>query len=99
MKRIIALATFSFLLLSCGQNAVRSTGGSLAPDQGWLFLEKGPYTLATRVEAAPGPATFELVKDLSLMADEPEVVFRADVEVAPDSTIVVDEENGELICR
>lgn len=89
MKRIIALATFSFLLLSCGQNVVRSTGGSLAPDQGWLFLEKGPYTLATRVEAAPGPATFELVKDLSLMADEPEVVFRADVEVAPDSTLKV----------
>ena len=63
--------------------------GVSEPDLGWLFLEKGPYTLNTKVEAAPGPAPFALVTDLSLMAPEPEVVLSTEVEIGPDSTLQV----------
>ena len=89
MKRAIILSLcFVFLLTACQRKAV-VTGRSSAPELGWLFLDKGPYTLTTHVDAAPGPASLQLVKDLSLMADVPEVVFEADVTVAPDSTLEV----------
>ena len=89
MKRMILLAIAGMALLAGCSGPVNTTGRSSAPELGWLFLEKGPYTLSTHVDAAPGPASFELVKDLSLMADVPEVVLRADVTVAPDSTLEV----------
>ena len=89
MKRMIILAIAGVALLAGCSGPLKKTGRSSAPELGWLFLEKGPYTLSTHVDAAPGPACFELVKDLSLMADVPEVVLRADVTVAPDSTLEV----------
>ena len=63
--------------------------GECISDNGWLILGKAPYMLSTKVEAAPGEASFCLVKDLSLMAEEPEVVFQTSVTVAEDSTINV----------
>ena len=89
MKRIIILAVAGISLLAACSTEPKTTGRSSNPQLGWLFLDKGPYTLSTHVNAAPGPASFELVKDLSLMADVPDVVFRADVTVAPDSTLEV----------
>lgn len=65
------------------------TGVSSDESLGWLFLEKGPYTLSTHVKAAPGPASFLLVKDLTLNTDAPEVVFETTATVAPDSTLEV----------
>lgn len=55
--------------------------GFSEPDLGWLFLEKGPHTLSTTVQALPGPATFELVTDRSLMSQEPDVVLSTQTEV------------------
>ena len=75
-------------LVACSQ-PVETASGRSEPDLGWLFTGKGPYKLQTRVNAAPGPATFQLVKDLSLMADEPDVVFTRDITIRPDSTIRV----------
>ena len=89
MKRVI-FAVLGVIFLAGCQTKQPVTGSSSNPSLGWLFLEKGPYTLTTRVEAAPGPATIRLVRDLSLMSDTPDVVFGADVTVAPDSTISVD---------
>ena len=89
MKPSVLLTVSSVLLLVGCQTAICPTGTSSNPDLGWLFLEKGPYTLTTHVNAAPGEASFALVKDLSLMAEEPEIVFQTDVTVAPDSTIEV----------
>lgn len=89
--------TFSFLfsallaagmLFSCNSPAGTPTGTS-DPDLGWLFLDKGPYTLETRVKATPGKASFQLVTDRSLMLDEADVIFSAEVDVAADSTICV----------
>lgn len=82
----VVLAAASFFSCSCEKG--KSTGRSV-PDKGWLFLNKGAYTLNTKVDAAPGPATFCLVKDLTLMADTPEVVLSRDVTIAPDSTLKV----------
>lgn len=76
------------LLAACNTSTQTPTGCSL-PDNGWLLLGKAPYTLNTRVDAAPGPATFCLVRDLSLMG-EPEVVFEADATIAQDSTLTVE---------
>ena len=67
-----------FLLTACGPKIETPTGSSV-PDKGWLFTGKAPYTLQTKVDAAPGPASFQLVTDLSLMADEPETVFSRSV--------------------
>ncbi len=89
MKRSILWTFAGFLLLIGCQNTVPPTGCSFDPELGWLFLEKGPYTLTTHVDAAPGPASFDLVTDLSLMAEQPEVIFHTDITVAPDSTIEV----------
>lgn len=76
---IIALA----LLSACSCPA--PTGAS-AEGPAWLFLDKGPYTLETKVDMA-GPARMQLVTDLSLMADEPEVVLEQDVTIGPDSLL------------
>ncbi|MBQ1709357.1 MAG: hypothetical protein II026_09860, partial [Bacteroidales bacterium] len=76
-------------LLSCCAPRVEDPTGSSVPDLGWLFTGKGPYTLQTKVDAAPGPATLSLVTDLSLMADTPDVVLTKDVTIAADSTLEV----------
>ena len=77
-----------WLVAACAKPIETPTGESV-PDLGWLFLQKGPYTLQTHVDAAPGPATLQLVTDLSLMADTPEVVLSRQVTIAPDSTLKV----------
>lgn len=77
-----------FLLTACGPRVETPTGSSV-PDKGWLFTGKAPYTLQTKVDAAPGPASFQLVTDLSLMADEPETVLSRSVTIAPDSTLTL----------
>ena len=88
-KLLISLIlTAGILFPSCTPMVETPTGESV-PDLGWLFTGAAPYTLQTRVEAAPGPATFRLVTDLSLMADEPDVVLETEVTVAPDSTLTV----------
>ena len=69
---LLSAALLACLAFSCAR--VETPTGASVPDKGWLFLEKGPYTLTTKVNAAPGPADIVLVKDLSLMAAEPEVV-------------------------
>ena len=84
----ITAALVFLTLVSCTCHDGKPTGRSV-PDKGWLFLKKGSYTLNTKVDAAPGSATFCLVKDLSLMADTPEVVLSRDVTIAPDSTLKV----------
>ena len=68
MRKVFLLCLY--LLAACSSPLETPTGRS-EPDLGWLFLDKGPYTLATKVEAAPGAASFQLVTDLSLMAAEP----------------------------
>ena len=77
------------LLLASCHSAIETPTGTCEPDNGWLFLGKAPYSLVTRVDAAPGPASFCLVTDRSLMG-EPEVVFEADVVVEADSTLRVE---------
>ena len=89
MKRVI-IAVLGVVLFAGCQTKPIVTGRSSAPELGWLFLDKGPYVLSTHVDAAPGPATFQLVRDLSLMADTPDVVLDANVTVASDSTLTVD---------
>ena len=76
------------LLAACTVAPETPTGKSL-PDNGWLFLGKAPYTLNTKVQAAPGPASFCLVTDRSLLSPEPDMVLQADVTVAPDSTVSI----------
>ena len=89
MNRNLLFACLTGLcVLGCAGPVENPTGQSV-PDLGWLFTGKGPYTLRTQVKASPGPATFQLVTDLSLMADEPEVVLSKDVTIGPDSTIRV----------
>ena len=87
MKRFCTL--FLFLLAAACARPVEAPTGASVPDLGWLFLQKGPYTLQTHVNAAPGPATFQLVTDLSLMAETPEVVLSRNVTIAADSTLKV----------
>ena len=93
MKKVPAFALLATVLLavlavSC-KPAVETPTGASVPDKGWLFLDKGPYTLTTKVDAAPGPADIVLVKDLSLMASAPEVVFSGKADIAADSTLTV----------
>lgn len=88
-RRRYLLGAALLMLVACSTNVKKATGYS-EPDLGWLFLEKGPYTLNTKVSVAPGEADFKLVRDVSLMADEPDVVLETSCEVAPDSTISVD---------
>ena len=87
MKKI-AILLLAVVSVACTSRMEQPTGTSV-PDLGWLFLGKGPYTLQTKVEAAPGPAFFDLVTDLSLMADAQEVILSKEVTVASDSTISV----------
>ena len=83
MKALYNTILAGLLLVSC--NCPAPTGASAdGPD--WLFLGKGPYTLNTKVSAT-GPAHMQLVTDLSLMADEPEVVLEQDVTIGPDSLL------------
>ena len=81
------LGAAMLVLASCTVNSL--SGGVSVPDLGWLITGSAPYTLNTKVDAAPGPATFQLVSDRSLMFENPEIVFTADVEVLADSTISV----------
>jgi len=80
---------FTLLALASCAAPVEKPSGTSVPDKGWLFTGKAPYTLETKVQAAPGPATFQLVTDLSLMAETPEVVLSKDVTIASDSTVRV----------
>ena len=84
---LLSAALLACLAFSCAR--VETPTGLSVPDKGWLFLEKGPYTLTTKVNAAPGPADIVLVKDLSLMAAEPEVVFTGKADIAADSTLTL----------
>ena len=83
MKRYILLAALA--LAACSPKPT----GTSADGPAWLFLEKGPYTLDTKV-AFTGPATMQLVTDLSLMADEPDVVLEKQVEAGEDSVLTAD---------
>ena len=83
-----AVLLLAVLALACTPQIEPPTGESV-PDLGWLFLDKGPYTLETKVKAAPGPASFALVTDRSLMAETPDVILASDIEIAPDSTVCV----------
>lgn len=84
---LLSAALLACLAFSCAR--VETPTGASVPDKGWLFLEKGPYTLTTKVNAAPGPADIVLVKDLSLMAAEPAVVFTGKADIAADSTLTL----------
>ena len=72
-------------LLLCACSGPAPTGAS-ADGPAWLFLEKGPYTLNTKVAMA-GPAHMQLVTDLSLMAEQAEVILNQDVTIGPDSVL------------
>lgn len=80
MRRFLTGAGLAALLCCCSVREPAPTGYS-EPDLGWLFLDKGPYTLSCSVEAGPGPATLQLVTDRSLMAETPEVVFSTETTV------------------
>lgn len=82
MRRYLLLAALA--LAAC---STKPTGSS-ADGPAWLFLEKGHYTLDTKV-AFTGPATMQLVTDLSLMADKPDVVLEKQVEAGEDSVLSV----------
>jgi len=82
MKRYLLLAALA--LAACSPKPT----GSSADGPAWLFLDKGPYTLETKV-AFTGPATMQLVTDLSLMADKPDVVLEKQVEAGEDSVLTV----------
>ena len=84
---LLSAALLACLAFSCAR--IETPTGASVPDKGWLFLGKGPYTLTTKVDAAPGPADIVLVKDLSLMASEPEVVFTGKADIAADSTLTI----------
>jgi len=80
MKRYILLAALA--LAACSQKPT----GTSADGPAWLFLGAGPYTLETKTTFT-GTADMRLVTDLSLMADEPEVVLQKEVEVGADSIL------------
>lgn len=63
--------------------------GHSDPDLGWLMTGPGPYTLSTTVAAKPGSAPLVLVTDVSLMADQPDVVFSTRITVGPEGQIEV----------
>ena len=89
MRSKLFLIGLAFTLLAACSTRIETPTGSSEPDNGWLFLGEAPYTLATKVNAAPGPASFCLVTDRSLMG-EPEVIFTADATVGADSTLCVE---------
>ena len=85
MKRSILFIVTGFVLASCC--GTKPTGAA-SDGPAWLFTGKGPYTLNTKVDIT-GPTKLQLVKDLSLMAPEPEIVLEKDVEIGPDSLLSV----------
>ena len=95
MKRIVSfilLAAAAILAAACRSKEVApaepyTPTGACAEGPAWLFLQEGPLTLSTRVEAAPGEALLQIVTDRSLMADEPEVVLSQTVTIGPDSLL------------
>ena len=87
-RKQLLICLAGLCVLSCS-SPVETPSGQSVPDLGWLFTGKGPYTLRTQVKAAPGPADFLLVTDLSLMAEEPDVILSKEVTVEQDSTICV----------
>lgn len=89
MRRSLLLGFLIVFASFIPPGAVKVTGNS-NPDLGWLFLDEGPYTLVTHVEARPGDASFVLVKDLSLMDPVQDTVLNTQVTVAADSMIRVD---------
>ena len=93
LTALVGFVLAAALAASCSPSgktsAIETPTGISQPDLGWLFLEKGPYTLTTKVDAAPGPAGIVLVKDLSLMAYRPEVVFSGQADIAADSTLTI----------
>ena len=84
--RVLAIGLLTFAACTSGPAA---DNGVCLPDNGWLFTCNGPYTLSSKVNAAPGPASFRLVTDLSLMSDAPQVVLESEVTVSPDSTVSI----------
>ena len=97
MKRksflLLAALLLAFLVSACGQGIETSTietpTGISEPDLGWLFLDQGPYTMTTHVDAAPGPANVKLVADLSLMDSQPKIVLERNALITPDSMLTV----------
>ena len=89
MKRILSLGIAAVLVVACAPRTETASGHS-EPDLGWLFLETGPYTLQTHVDAAPGAASLVLVKDVSLMAATQDTVLSTQVVVSTDSTLTVE---------
>ena len=89
VNRLVKLAWLLPLLVLVSCAGIPSPTGKSVPDKGWLFFGKGPYTLETKVNAAPGQATLQLVTDLSLMDEKPDVILNRNVTVSPDSTIKV----------
>lgn len=73
-------------LYSCSSRMETPTGLS-EPDEGWLFLGKGPYTLNCKVNALPGKATAVLVRDLSLMAAAPDTLLSREVVIGADGML------------
>ncbi len=88
MKRILYLGIAALVAFACAPRQEILTG-RCEPDLGWLFLEKGPYTLHTHVDAAPGEATLVLVTDLSLMEPKQDTVLNVVAQIAADSTLNV----------
>ena len=82
-----------WVLAACGlaacASAVKPATGKSEPDLGWLFLDRGPYTLETKVAAAPGPGLLEVVADIHLMEDNPEILLSKEVTVSADSMLRV----------
>lgn len=89
MKQILSWGIAAVMVLSCAPRTEMVTGRS-EPDLGWLFLEKGPYTLQTHVDAAPGEAPVVLVTDRSLMEPEQDTVLSTLATVSADSTLSVE---------
>ena len=90
MKRMIITAA-ALALFACSA-PVKPTGEQ-AGGPAWLFLEQGPVTLNTKVKFA-GDTQLQLVRDLSLMAEQPDIVLTKEVSVGPDSLLSV--ELGDL---
>lgn len=85
MKRLIIFAA-ALAMMACSA-PVKPTGEQSEGPQ-WLFLDKGPYTLDTKVDIT-GAAKLQLVTDLSLMSQEPDIVLERDVVVGEDSLLSV----------
>lgn len=63
--------------------------GTCEPNPGWLFFDRGPYTLNTTVNAKAGSASFKLVRDVSLLTGSQEIVVNTTTTVGADGSISV----------